>query len=432
MKICQFTALLASAASLMTCSNIDATNRQALEQKIQTNVQQNHYKPIDRILKKNATRKKNLAVVKKVAKNNQHQGLTSALQANKRLKTKNYGMSQGNFLKAAYFIETRLPEIIKKKNYYMLKKKTGLSNNIEYDPSTKSTFIILEGKKAKLGLGKKKIVTKAIHYNNGRPKVVARGEQSIPMKQEFKLTKKLRGKPGLFQTHGFGKHKAHGKKYTTIYSKLYSPGALQTAFDKKMKFSVYEKIKIAHNVVRGLYSLHKKGLVHRDLGARNYLINVPKGKKGKRDIEACIADLGRTDYAKHVKGSKIQGNTSYTAPEGLYRHRMSKKDYFKTDVFAVGCVLYRLFYEKQKAPWQKISYVKDSRPLQERYHEMMHKIIKATKSRRTKLAKKKHLSPKEELESVMLNMTHPYPKKRKTAEALSKRMDKLFSRVKKK
>jgi len=435
MKICYHIQLLSALASLLTFSSVDAAQSQKklkFSQDMQNHIQHKNYKRLDGVLKKSATKKKTLATIKHAAKSSNHPELVSAIRANNRLQTKKYGMDQGNFLKTAYFIETRLPKIVKKKNYYITKKKSGLSNNLEHDPSRKATFIILEGKKAQLGKGKKKLVTKAIYYNDAHPEIVARGEQSVPMKRELQVTKKLQSKPGLFQTYGFGKHKAHGKKYTTIYSKLYSPGSLHSALEDKTKFSIYEKIKIAKDIVRGLHSLHKRGLVHRDLGARNYLINIPKGKRGKRNIEACIADLGRTDYTKNVKDSKVQGNTSYTAPEALYRSKLSKKDYFKTDTYAVGCVLYWLFHEK-RARWQDMSYVKDTkRPLKTRYHELVHRILKATDSRRKSLDKKKHLSPKAELEAVILNMVDPYPAKRKSAAQLSKRLDALFKRVKKK
>lgn len=400
-----------------------AEKDEKLEQKIHAALEKNSYSAIDSLLKKNAS------AVQKINVHHLNYDLLYAFRANNSIRTKKYGMSQKNFLRTAFFIESKLPDFVENKKYYITKSKSGLSNNLEYDPLTKNVFIILDGKKARVGKGKKKTVTKAISYNGADPRIVARGEQSSSMKREFALTKQLQNTPGLFQTYGFGTHKAHGKKYTTIYSKLYKPGSLQGVFDKGMKFSVYEKIKIAHDILHGLHMIHQKGLVHRDLGARNYLINVPRGKIGKRKVQACIADFGRMNYIKNVRDTKVQGNTSYTAPEGLFRWKLKKEQYFKTDVFAVGCVLYRLVYNKTRAPWQKFSYVKDSRPVKKRYREMVHKILKATESRRRALAKKKERSLKEELESIMLNMTHPYPEKRKSAQVQFERIDKLLTRL---
>ncbi len=328
--------------------------------------------------------------------------------------------------KCALFIETKLQKYVKSHKNYISKQSSGLPYSIEYDPQRKASFIVINDKNTYIGKGKKKLVFKAIHYNHRHPKVVARATDQVKNSTEHRLTKKVHGKPGIFKTVGFGTNKKKGKHFCTIYSKLYRPGSLQDAMDNKHRLSIYEKMKAAHGVLQGLDTLHSQGIVHRDLGARNYLIDIPKGKPGKRDVSAAVADLGRATYARRAANTKVQGNTTYTSPEGLFVKKMKGKDYYKSDVFATGCMLYRLFYG-EKAPWQDRSYVKDVKgSLKSRYTTMKHRIKHATKKRRNRLFAKGHkLSSKEQFELLILKMLHTNPDKRPTAKQLVAQMKKI-------
>lgn len=372
-----------------------------------------------------------LKELKKVAIDEHEVSLLNAVKATKKALKIFPELSSKDFLQAAIFIETDFP----KEEYYLPKSKTGLAYALEYDPDTKAIFVILEGSDAALGTGKMKEVTKAILYSHNHPKVVARAEQSTSMDKELEITKLMRGSPGIFETLGFGSHKKGSTTYTTIYSKLYSPGSLETMFEEGYRpsldanrhlFSLYEKVLISLNILKGLEALHEAGIVHRDLGARNYLINIPEEPFGKRNIEACIADLGRADFIKNVGHTKVQGNRSHTSPEGLFLDKMTPKCYYKSDVFAVGCVFYRLIHG-MKGPWQDAHYVEYSTiPVEQRYNEMMALLTETTESRRNYLKKKTDRSPLKEFEYIVLSMLHPYPKYRLSAKSARIKMEALF------
>ncbi len=347
-----------------------------------------------------------------------------------RIIQKKYGktlqLKRAHIRKASHFIENRAPKEMKKGNFYMSKKKTGLKYAVECDKASKNCFIILDSKRAFIGEGACKTVHKAIHYHPKKPKLVARGTQKANRSRELTLTKKMHGKPGLFTTCGFGTNKKKGKKYQTIYSKLYRPGSLHNALEKKTRFSLYEKMKIASDILSGLASLHESGIVHRYLGARNYFIDIPKGKPGKRAINAHIADLGRATYAKYAANNMVQGNTKYTSPEGIMKKNMKGDDYYKSDIFAVGCVLYWVYYGKQ-APWHDRSYVKDvDGPAKYRFHLLRSRINHAIKDRRKKLKKIAKPSPKQQFEHLILKMLHTTPKNRSSAKNLSRKMNKII------
>ncbi len=260
-------------------------------------------------LDQNASLKK----IKQIARKHKAKGLLSEIRCLENTNLENLGISQKEFLTLIHFINRYADD----RSAVYRKEHTGLSHAIEYDHNAKKYFIVLEGDGVYLGEGVKKTVTKALYYQKRGAKVVARGIQTIPMPKELALTKYLQGSPGLFKTLGFCKHKDSQEEYSIIYSKLYNPGSLDIAFKKNLPFTLYEKVRIARGITRGLATLHRKGIVHRDLGVKNYLINIPKGRLGKRKIEACIADFGRASYEFSVISCpRLQGNTRYQAPEG--------------------------------------------------------------------------------------------------------------------
>jgi serine/threonine protein kinase len=339
-------------------------------------------------------------------------------------------VTRSEFLRTAYYIERHLEaKSFGSTAAYYNKSKTKLPLSFEHDPAANTTFIHLDGKKgAMIGAGAAKTVTRAILYAK-HAEIVAKAAQTRDMTRELKLTKMLQGSVGIFDTKGF----STTSRKAAIYSKLYNAGSLQDVFDRKERFSLWEKAKMATSLISGLKAMQEKGIVHRDLGCRNYLVHIPSGKAGKRHVDAVVADLGRAVFAKDSIKDKVQGNTSYTSPEGLFRYKMKGSDYYKSDIFAVGNVLYQLFYEKKPA-WQENSWVKDEDiPLHSRYYSMVNLIKQKTESRFKLLAHKEHsgrvLTPSEEFEYLILKMVNPNPDERPKATKLHKDMQKIFNQI---
>lgn len=400
---------------------------------VQRQVKEKKYAELGRAVKKDLGRKITLSELYRIAVKEKSKSLLHATIATKNFKKikDGLGISTGAFFQIALFIETDLKKYTANGRNFLPKKVTKLSNAVEHDPRGKKTFIVLDhSKKTFIGEGAVKMVYKSILYHPKEPEVIARGEQGRAIKREIQITRLLQGAPGIFSIKGFGKHKEHGKEKIAIYSKLYHPGALQTAFEKGATFSLYEKMNIALNILKGLESLHSRHIVHRDLGARNYLIDIPHGKAGKRKIVAVIADLERANFSREVADTKVQGNTKYTAPEGLFRSKMKGSDYYASDVYAVGLVFYRLFYEKIPV-WQDKSYVKEVLGSPSfRHKQLVCRIVRETGSRRKHLGRKASwgkISKREAFEYLILRMVDPNPKKRGTAKELRAKMQKLIS-----
>ena len=215
----------------------------------------------------------------------------------------------------------------------------------------------------------------------------------------------------------------------TIFCKLYEPGAIVGVLrDPSYTFSLREKLMIALDILKGLESMQKKKIVHRDLHANNYFIHISEDKKTrKRHVEVVIADLGRADiYSKTTYGSG-QCDSAYVAPEA-FSARMRGKAYLRTDVFAVGCLLFRLLHEEVPA-WQNSNYPRHIKAAQ-RAKRVTASIERETKARRKTLSKKSakgmRLSSQEVFEQVILWMVHPDPAKRLAPSVARKKLERAL------
>jgi len=285
-------------------SSLNAVVTEDVKVRIYSDLKAKKYEPLGSFLQVKVGQKEiSLSEVRKIALLAKSTPLLQALTATADFakQSKSLGLSVGDFLQIALFIETELQGYIAKGHHYLPKSDTGLSRTIEYDPQTRGTFIVVDGtKSAYLGEGARKKVYKSIFYNEAKPKIVARAEQRGGMTNELNITKRLRGSPGIFSMEGFGEHKKNGKNYTTIYSELYNAGDLKTIFEKGVRFSLYEKMQIALTILQGLESMQKLQIVHRDLGSKNIFLTISEGEPGKRRMHAAIADFGCAKYIRNL------------------------------------------------------------------------------------------------------------------------------------
>ena len=153
-------------------------------------------------------------------------------------------------------------------------------------------------------------------------------------------------------------------------------------------------------------------------------------KKQIHNIEVVIADLGLANYIRKSRHNRPQGDTNFTSPEGLFK-KLSGKAFYGTDLYAVGCLLYQVFYEKMPQ-WQVVGYPKMAKSPKARAQRLYRLIEQCTASRRTELNAKSHrvkLAPKEEFESMILQMVNPNPKKRLKVKQARKKLEETMKRI---
>jgi predicted Ser/Thr protein kinase len=93
---------------------------------------------------------------------------------------------------------------------------------------------------------------------------------------------------------------------------------------------------IARQLCAGLAAAHAKGVLHRDLKPANIMLD------GRG--QAIITDFGLAALADQVKGAEVRSGTpAYMAPEQLAGREVTEK----SDIYALGLVLYELFTGKR-------------------------------------------------------------------------------------
>jgi len=96
-------------------------------------------------------------------------------------------------------------------------------------------------------------------------------------------------------------------------------------------------------------TLHEIGVAHRDLSLENILLN----DHGGGDMQVKIIDYSMASIARKGVGYK-HGKSAYKAPEMFRKHEY---DFFLSDAFALGVVLYAMAW--QRYPWKSTQPGKD-------------------------------------------------------------------------
>src|SRR5258707_9088233 len=95
-------------------------------------------------------------------------------------------------------------------------------------------------------------------------------------------------------------------------------------------------VETARKLCAGLAAAHDRGVIHRDLKPQNIMMN----KRG----DVVIMDFGLAAIADQLSGAEVRNGTpAYMAPEHLKGAEVTAK----SDIFALGLVLYEIFTGKK-------------------------------------------------------------------------------------
>ena len=118
--------------------------------------------------------------------------------------------------------------------------------------------------------------------------------------------------------------------------------SLRHQLERDGKLPLDEALRITREVADGLESAHRRGVIHRDVKPENILIE--EGHAVVADFGIARAVAESADEKLTVTGMAI-GTPDYMSPEQMMGGRGATID-ARTDVFALGCVLYELLTGK--------------------------------------------------------------------------------------
>jgi serine/threonine protein kinase len=157
---------------------------------------------------------------------------------------------------------------------------------------------------------------------------------SVTLKQEIHLARKITHR-NVVRTHDLGE--ADGLRFLTME---YVPGTtLRDILDRKGALALAPGLQIARQLCRGLAAVHEAGIIHRDIKPPNIMI-LPNGVVKLMDFGIARTAEG-ADPA--TQGGQTVGTPYYMSPEQAQGLELDAR----SDIYAVGVVLYELFAGKR-------------------------------------------------------------------------------------
>jgi len=158
---------------------------------------------------------------------------------------------------------------------------------------------------------------------SAKPRLVARFER------ELAILKKLKH-PNIVPCYGGGKL----GEQQFFAMELIEGGSLATELKKRGKLPWEDVIRIGLQICAALDHAHEHGIIHRDLKPSNLLVS--------KDGQVKLADFGiarDNDATALTAAGRTVGTFAYMAPEQI---RGEPPVTQRTDLYALGCVLYEL------------------------------------------------------------------------------------------
>ena len=155
----------------------------------------------------------------------------------------------------------------------------------------------------------------------------------VRYRQEFKITSALQGQPGIIRTYGMETYR------NTFFIVLEDFGA--ESLERWLvlrRFTLQEKLALSLRMVECLDSVHRSGVIHKDVNPSNFVFN-PATDELKIIDFAISTQLTRE--SPELQGLDVlEGTLLYISPEQT--GRMNCAVDFRTDYYSLGVTLYQL------------------------------------------------------------------------------------------
>lgn len=339
----------------------------------------------------------------------------------------------------AHFIESQLAQIACATHFTFKKKLWGITHSLLINQGS----IYIKNIKS-LGSGSFKQVKAALalplQQNEKTANLVAlaaskegmRAEDLPSATKEMEIHQALKNVPGIWPIHFWFQHTSdRNPELEKVVSVLdIADGDLACLSGPTSNLTLKEEFLLSQILIMGLYNMHIRGLIHGDIKDRNALFR--RDTNGR--LTAGLTDFGHTFYLDSDEPHNVYrlgfyGTLRNSAPE-LFGNtdftNQDEVDYFKTDIWAFGIMLYQLHFKKSP-PWVSVidsCCEKNTNILKEvtdwdrnKIEEMVQKSIERPLAR---LNSSKELNEKEQFERLIYQLLRFDPAKRIDArEALS-------------
>jgi|GEM_PF-6506797 len=324
--------------------------------------------------------------------------------------------TEKQLLCTAYFIETKMQELLYKGKVYFPESK-DVPCTIHCDSSTNTAYIILPGKKAKISECKHKANKLAIEYSRETSTLVLYSEAKKKMEKELENLQLTRSLPFIIQPKAIlSPRKSAKKEETAIIYPYFNPGSLLK--NAMATLQEGQKVSIASQMLKSLDSLHSRNLIHRNIAPESFFL-----QQTGPDLKVVLAHLRHVRSGDDMRKKAPNTNPLYNPPEALSDR--SKIDPKKSEIFSLGCIFYELFHGVE-VPWIKDhllpSWVTKSGHLTQK--KELKKTFKA-KIKELRHLHLGHFNQQEENHTViqkkmMMNILHSDPAKRPSLQAVIK------------
>lgn len=152
------------------------------------------------------------------------------------------------------------------------------------------------------------------------------------LKFEYEVAKTMTTSDRVIRVFDY-KVESGGTAYLVM--ELFSELNLKQALRRGPDQIAYLLDKIIEHAAEGLYFMHTKGWIHRDIKPDNFLV----GRDGDTKlIDFTIAEKKKSGLGKLFYRTKVQGTRSYMSPEQIRGQVLDER----ADVYSFGCMLFEV------------------------------------------------------------------------------------------
>ncbi|WP_164104149.1 serine/threonine protein kinase [Candidatus Laterigemmans baculatus] len=151
------------------------------------------------------------------------------------------------------------------------------------------------------------------------------------LKFEYEVASSMKNSNRVIQVHDYRVESGTAFLVMELFSEMNLKQALRRGPDA----IAYLLDTIVDQAAEGLFFMHTKGWIHRDIKPDNYLV----GSDGTTKlIDFTIAEKKRTGLSKLLYKAKVQGTRSYMSPEQIRGKVLDER----ADVYSFGCMAFEM------------------------------------------------------------------------------------------